>query len=61
MPIPYDGKLQSSLRRIASKLLGRSKKIDKTLLQLHLLRNEAYYYAAKHALELQASKRHTKS
>jgi poly-gamma-glutamate synthesis protein (capsule biosynthesis protein) len=60
MPIPYDGKLQSSLRRIASKFLGRYKEIDKTLLQLHLLRNEAYYYAAKHALEIQAKKRHTR-
>jgi len=58
MPLSYDGNLSSSLRRIASRILGRSKRIDKTLLQLHLFRNEAYYYAAKHALELQASKRY---
>ncbi|WNF37357.1 CapA family protein [Bacillaceae bacterium IKA-2] len=51
LPFPYDGRLKSSLKRIIATLLGR-KKIDKDLLALHLLRNEAYYYAAKHALEL---------
>lgn len=59
MPIPFDGKIKSSLRRIASRMLGRSKKIDKTVLQLHLFKNEAYYYAAKHALEVLARKKHS--
>jgi poly-gamma-glutamate capsule biosynthesis protein CapA/YwtB (metallophosphatase superfamily) len=59
MPIPFDGKLKSSLRRIASHILGRSKKMDKTVLQLHLFKNEAYYYAAKHALEILARQKHT--
>jgi len=52
VPIPYDGNFISSLKRIVKILLGRGNKIDKNLLSLHLLRNEAYYYAAKHALEL---------
>ena len=52
--IPYDVRFHNSLRRIASSLLGGSKKVDKTLLQLHLIRNEAYYYAARHALEIKA-------
>ncbi len=58
---PYDGKFQSSLRRITSRLLGKSKKIDKTLMQLHLMRNEAYYYAARHALEIKAWESHISS
>lgn len=52
MHFPYDGSLFSSIRRIAGDLLKRRKKTDKDLLQLHLLRNEAYYYAARHALEV---------
>lgn len=57
MPVPFDGSLVSSLRRIVSKLLGRSKKIDKQLFQLHLLRNEAYYFAVRHALEVKTKER----
>lgn len=52
--------LTSSLRRIYSVLLGRNKKIDKAVLQLHLIKNESYYYAAKHALEVLARKEHAK-
>ena len=51
-PLVFDGKLGSSMRRALSCILGRNKKINKELLQLHLLRNEAYFYAAKHALEV---------
>ncbi|PAV31087.1 hypothetical protein CIL05_00045 [Virgibacillus profundi] len=50
-PIPYDGGLKSSVKRIINFLLGRNK-VNKRLLSLHLLRNESYYYATKHALEL---------
>jgi len=52
LPLPFIGNFRRSLRIIGSRILGRSKKPDKTLLQLHLLRNEAYYYAMKHALEI---------
>ncbi|MDD4881783.1 MAG: CapA family protein [Gallionellaceae bacterium] len=50
-------RLKKALRR----LLGSpAKKPDsagqKTLMQLHLLRNEAYYHAARHALEIQAQR-----
>ena len=58
---PFDGTIKSSLRRIVSYICGRNKKIDKELLQLHLLRNEAYYFAAKHALELKTKIKYTKS
>jgi len=54
MPIPYNGSIKNSLHIIVNMLLGRMQKTDKTLLQLHLLRNEAYYYAARHALEIYA-------
>lgn len=58
MPIPYDGKFKSSVKRMIASLIGRRKKIDKDLLSLHLIRNEAYYYAIKHALELRASEKY---
>lgn len=54
MPIPYDGEIISSFKKLVNRFLGRKKKVDKTILQLHLLKNEAYYYAAKHALEVMA-------
>lgn len=52
LPFPYDGTIKSSLKRLLSRILKRGNKIDKDLLTLHLLRNEAYYYVARHALEL---------
>jgi len=58
MPIPYNGNFKSTLRHLCSLLLGRARRTDKTLLQLHLLRNEAYYYAAKHALEVKAREKY---
>lgn len=61
MPIPYDGRIKSSLRRMASLLTGRSKPRDKELLQLHLLRNEAYYFATRHALEVITQRRHVRA
>ncbi len=57
LPIPYRGTLLGSLKHLVRTLLGRNKHFDKTLLQLHLLRNEAYYYAARHALEVQVSRK----
>lgn len=58
LPFPYDGNLKSSLRKILYTILGKRKKIDKDLLTQHLLRNEAYYYAARHALELKAKQKY---
>jgi hypothetical protein len=42
------------MKEIAATFLGRRKNLNKPLTQLHFMRNEAYYYAAKHALELKA-------
>jgi len=50
----FDGSITSSLRRIIARLRGRSWDFNKELMQLHLLRNEAYYFAARHALEIMA-------
>lgn len=58
MPIPYTGKLITSLRRTVSILLGRTQEFDKDLTQLHLIKNEANYFAARHALELKAKKKY---
>lgn len=52
MPIPYDGQFKSTVRRILNNLIGKAKQNKKELLLLHILRNESYYYAAKHALEV---------
>ncbi|MBU9723087.1 MULTISPECIES: CapA family protein [Bacillaceae] len=49
---PFDGTIKSSLKRILATIVGKQKKKDKDTLALHLLRNESYYFAAKHALEL---------
>ncbi len=54
MPIPYRGSFKSTLHYLCRKMLRRTEAVDKTLLQLHLLRNEAYYYATRHALEVKA-------
>lgn len=51
-PIPYDGTIKGSLYKIKQILLNKQKKADKTMLQLHLLRNESYYYATKNALDI---------
>lgn len=48
----YEGSLKKTLKHKISRLLGRRSYLDRQLLQLHLMRNEAYYYAARHALEL---------
>lgn len=51
-PIPYDGQLITSLKRIVKKLLGRSKKESKNISALHLIRNETYHNVYQHALEI---------
>lgn len=61
MPIHYDGNLKSSVRGIVSRILGRRNKVDKTLLQLHLLRNETLHFVAKHAMEIIAEDRFCES
>ncbi|MFC7320004.1 CapA family protein [Halobacillus campisalis] len=58
VPFTYDGSLKSSVKRALGFLLKRRKKPDKTLLSVHLLRNEAYYYATKHAMEIIAREKY---
>jgi len=41
-------------RTVIASMISRKKMVGKSLLLLHLFRNEAYYYAARHALELLA-------
>jgi len=52
--LPFDGTVKGTMKEIAATFLGRRKNLNKPLTQLHFMRNEAYYYAAKHALELKA-------
>lgn len=49
---PLDRGPLDHAKTIVKRLLKRGSKEDKDLLQLHMLRNEAYYFAARHALEL---------
>lgn len=46
--------LLSSMRKMFLRLLHKGNKNSKELLGLHLIRNEAYYFAARHAMELKA-------
>lgn len=55
--LPLDTTLIGAIKEIVATLLGRRKSIDKPLTQLHFMRNEAYYYAARHALELKNQKK----
>jgi len=52
VPIPYDGTILFSIKRIINRLLMRVKKQDKNISALHLIRNETYHNVFKHALEL---------
>ena len=48
----YYAQDQGHAKALARRILKRSGAPDKELLQLHMLRNEAYYFAARHALEV---------
>lgn len=61
LSLPYDGKLLTSFKRIVRKIIGRSKKQDKDVLALHLLRNETYHNVFQHALELSVKEKKRKS
>ena len=52
LPVPLNGSFKSFIRLIASSILKRDNVKYKDLYQLHLLKNESYYYVLKHALEL---------
>ncbi len=51
-PIPQGANIKSTIKELLATLLGRRKNIDKSTLSLHLLRNEAYYFVARNALEI---------
>ena len=52
LPVPLNGSFKSFIRLIASSILKPNNVKYKDLYQLHLLKNEAYYYVLKHAMEL---------
>jgi len=58
--IPQGYNFKSTVKEILATALGRRKKIDKLTLSLHLLRNEAYYFVARNALELLQKQRYEK-
>jgi hypothetical protein len=52
LPVPLSGGFIDFFRMLASLLLKRNKIKYKDLYQLHLLKNETYYFVIKNALEL---------
>lgn len=56
-PIPQGPNLKSTVKEFIATILGRRRSLDKPTLSLHLLRNEAYYFAARNALELKQKER----
>jgi hypothetical protein len=54
---PLDGHIKSAFRRLLAKVFMGGKTTDNNILLLHLLRNESYYFAAKHALEVKVKER----
>ncbi len=52
VPIPYDGTALTSIKRIINNWLKRTKRTNKNIQALHLIRNETYQNVYKHALEL---------
>jgi len=56
LSFPVDVTIWGTIKEIVATFLGRRKKINKSLLGLHLYRNEAYYYVVRRALEIEASK-----
>lgn len=52
LPVPISGKFKDFVRMLFSSVLNRNKVKYKDKYQLHLLKNETYYYVIKNALEL---------
>ncbi|MCG3741552.1 CapA family protein [Vibrio cincinnatiensis] len=50
---PIGMSLKATTKEIVATLLGRRRHINKPLTLMHLLRNEAYYYVMRHALEIE--------
>lgn len=56
LPIPLSGSFKDFFRMLASYILKRNKSKYKDLYQLHLLKNETYYYVIKNAIEIKTRK-----
>lgn len=52
--LPVSSTFKSTIKEILATVFGRRKRINKSLTQLHFTRNEAYYFATRHALEIKA-------
>lgn len=53
---PIDTTIKGTAREIVNKLLGRPKAQSRNLAAMHLIRNEAYYYVMRNALEIEVRK-----
>lgn len=54
---PVDSSIKGTIKEIAATILGRRKMRNKPLSAMHLIRNEAYYYVMRHALELEVKEK----
>ncbi len=57
LPVPLSGQFKDFFRMLASFILTRTKAKYKDKHQLHLLKNETYYYVIKNALELNTARK----
>ncbi|MBB1379347.1 CapA family protein [Pseudoalteromonas sp. SR43-2] len=49
---PIDTTVKGTIRELLNKVLGRPKALSRELAAMHLIRNEAYYYVTRNALEI---------
>ncbi|RKQ34298.1 CapA family protein [Oceanobacillus halophilus] len=56
LPFPLERSWKSTIKNFIRKRLGRNRVDKKEIQLLHYLRNESYYYAARHALEVLSKK-----
>jgi len=56
LPVPLSGKFKDFIRMFVSHIFKRNYIKYKDLYQLHLLKNETYYYVIKNALEIKSNR-----
>lgn len=56
IPFPLGTNFKSSIKELLATLLGRRRHVNKSVLSLHLMRNEAYYFVTRNAMEILVEK-----
>ncbi|WP_261824637.1 CapA family protein [Vibrio neonatus] len=56
-PLPITPTLKGTVKELIRAVIGRRKGLNKAILGMHFMRNESYYFVAKHAMELEVQKK----